>query len=379
LRGAYGTAGLRPPFEAQYETFTLVNGSIGAQNTLGNKQLKPSVNQEAEIGLDVTFLDRWNFTANYARGKSKDLILPVPVSAITGASYQYQNAAEIKTNTVEMTLRGTIVERKNLIWDIGFTFDRNRQVVSKLNRSGYAIVSGGIFRIEEGGTFGTLYGRKWAHSLSDVANQVPAGGKVEDYFVVNNEGYVVRTTQIGTPQEEPVNITDAKGLPVNAVIGNVNPDFNLNFTSNLTVRGVNLYTLFAWQSGGDTYNHTRRYTTASAETDQSEKPYEQRKPERYYAKLKEWNNEYYVEKADFLALRELGLNYDFKNVRISKVQIANIRVGVVGRNLFMLTKYTGYSPETGSNQEGVDSNVLKFDVHSYPVYRTISGNIAITF
>lgn len=379
LRGAYGTAGLRPPFEAQYETFSFVNGSIGAQNTLGNKFLKPSVNQEAEVGLDVRFLNRMNFTATYAKGTSKDLILPVPVSAITGAAYQYQNAASINTSSLEFTLRGTVVENKNLTWDVGFTFDRNRQKVSKLNRAGYAIVSGGIFRIEEGVTFGTLYGRKWAHSLNDVLNQVPAGGKVEDYFVVNNEGYVVRTTEIGTTLEKPVNITNDKGQPVNAVIGNINPNFNLNFTSNLSIKGINLYTLFAWQNGGQTYNHSRRYTTASAETDQSGKPYEQRKPDGYYVKLKEWNSEYYVEDADFLSLREAGLNYDFKNVRISGLNLANVRVGVIGRNLFMLTKYSGYSPETGSNQEGVDSNVLKFDVHSYPTYRTISANIAITF
>lgn len=379
LRGAYGTAGLRPPFEAQYETFTLVNGSIGSQTTLGNKQLKPSVNQEAEVGIDVNFLKRWTFTSTYAKGVSKDLILAVPVSAITGAAYQYQNAAEIETSTLEFTLRGSVLERQGLGWDLGLTFDRNRQTVSKLNRAGYAIVSAGIFRIEEGLPFGTLYGRVWAHSLEDVRNQVPAGQRVEDLFVVNNEGYVVRTTQIGTPQEEPVYIMNDKGQPINTYIGNVNPDFNLNLTSNLTVKGLNLYTLFSWQKGGQIYNHTRRYTTASSEVDQSGKPYEQRKPDRYYVKLKEWNNEYFVEDADFLALREAALNYDFRNVKVSKFQLANVRVGVVARNLFMLTRYTGYSPETGSNQEGVDSNILKFDVHSYPTYRTISGNIAITF
>lgn len=378
LRAAYGTAGLRPPFEAQYETFNLVNGSIGSQTTLGNKNLKPSVNEEAEVGLDIRFLKKWNFTATYANGVSRDLVLPVPVSAITGAAYQFQNAAEIKTSTIEFTLRGTVIEKKDLTWDVGFTFDRNRQKVSKLNRAGYAIVSAGIFRIEEGLTFGTLYGRKWAHSLQDVQNQVPKDGKVEDYFVLNNEGYVVRTHQIGTPQEEPVYITNDKGQPINAPIGNVNPNFNLNFTTNLMVKGFNIYALMTWQNGGQTYNHSRRYTTASAETDQSGKPYEQRKPERYYVKLREWNNEYYVEDADFLSLRELGVNYDFKNVRFSGLSIDNIRIGFVARNVFMLTKYSGYSPETGSNQEGVDSNILKFDVHTYPVYRTFSGNIAIT-
>jgi hypothetical protein len=272
-----------------------------------------------------------------------------------------------------------LIQTEKLNWDLGFVFDRNRQKVSKLNRSGYAIVSAGIFRIEEGLTFGTLYGRKWARTLNDVANQVPDGQQVTDLFVVNNEGYVVRKTEIGTPDEQPVYITDSKAVPINTYIGNVNPNFNLNFSSNLTIYGINLYTLIGWQNGGQTYNHSRRYTTASAELDQSGKPYNQRKPERYYVKFKEWNNEYFVEDADYLTLREIGLNYDFKNIKVGNLQIANIRVGVVGRNLFMLTKYTGFSPETGSNQEGLDANILKFDVHSYPVYRTLSGNIAISF
>lgn len=378
LRAAYGTSGLRPPFEAQYETFSFVNGAIGAQSTLGNKNLKPSINQEAEIGMDISFLKRFSFTVNYARGASKDLILPVPVSAITGASTQYQNAAEIETSALEFILRGTVVETKNTSWDLGFTFDRGRQKVTKLNRSGYAIVSAGIFRIEEGLTFGTLYGRVWARTLADVANQVPAGSNVNDLFVVNNEGYIVRKAQIGTPEEEPVYIMTDKGVPVNRYIGNVNPNFNLNMSSNLTWKGINLFALFSWQNGGQTYNHTRRYTTASAEVDQSGKPYNERKPERYYTKLKEWNNEYFVEDADFLALRELGLNYDFRDLHIGTLTLQNVRVGLVARNVFMLTRYTGFSPETGSNQEGLDSNILKFDVHSYPTFRTISGNIAIT-
>lgn len=379
LRGAYGTSGLRPPFEAQYETFSFVNGSIGAQSTLGNKSLRPSVNQEAEIGMDIAFAKRFQFTVNYARGTSKDLILPVPVSAITGASLQYQNAAEIKTSALEFILRGTVVETKNTIWDASITFDRNRQTVSKLNRSGYAIVSAGIFRIEEGLTFGTLYGRVWARTLEDVANQVPAGTNAADVFVVNNEGYIVRRAQIGTPEEEPVYIMTDKGVPVNRYIGNVNPNFNMNFSNNVTYKGFNLFALLSWQNGGQTYNHTRRYTTASEEVDQSGKPYHQRKPERYYTKFKEWNNEFFVEDADFLALRELGLNYDFKGWKIGALQLQNVRVGLVARNVLMLTKYTGYSPETGSNQDGVDANTLKFDVHSYPMFRTISGNIAITF
>ena len=37
LRASYGVAGLRPPFDAQYEVFSLVNGVPGNMETLGNK------------------------------------------------------------------------------------------------------------------------------------------------------------------------------------------------------------------------------------------------------------------------------------------------------------------------------------------------------
>src|SRR5207245_5032835 len=80
LRGGYGTAGLRPIFSAQYETFT-VSGGVPEKFTLGNRKLKPARSGELEVGANVDFLGRFTLEYSYSRKETKDQILLVPLSA----------------------------------------------------------------------------------------------------------------------------------------------------------------------------------------------------------------------------------------------------------------------------------------------------------
>jgi hypothetical protein len=55
LRYSVGTAGGRPAFAAQYETFTVTGGTVAPQN-LGNRSLRPEYTTEHEAGVDLGFL-----------------------------------------------------------------------------------------------------------------------------------------------------------------------------------------------------------------------------------------------------------------------------------------------------------------------------------
>jgi len=383
VRASYGVAGLRPPFESQYETVGLSDGTITSPVAIGNADLKPSFAKETELGLDASFLNRFSFTFNYAHSFNTDQILEVPVSATTGFATQWQNAGKLESHALEASLKANLINSSDWNWDITLLWDRITQKVVELNRPGYAIISGGIFRIEEGQDFGTLYGHKWATSLEEVANQVPEGMAVEDYFTINNQGFVVRTTTIGTVDEEPIKIKDDNGNDKEMVIGSVIPDFNMNLSSFLTYKNLELYMLWGYQQGGETYNHMRRYMMingVSSELDQTGKPDNEVKSAKYFDRLTSWNNSHFVEDASYVKLRELSLNYSLKeNILKGFLGIERIRLGIVGRNLLTLTKYSGFDPETGKSEEGVDSNVLKFDLSSYPNYATVSGTIQITF
>src|SRR5205823_4482690 len=93
LRASYGTAGLRPSFSAQYETFANVGGKL-TKVTLGNTALKPAHSGELELGANVDFLSRFSLDYSYSRKNTTDQIILVPLSAAAGYRYQWQNRSE---------------------------------------------------------------------------------------------------------------------------------------------------------------------------------------------------------------------------------------------------------------------------------------------
>jgi outer membrane receptor protein involved in Fe transport len=60
IRAAYGTAGIRPGFDWQYQIFSLSQG-IATKSQNGNTALKPSKTTEAEVGLNIEFLKKFTF------------------------------------------------------------------------------------------------------------------------------------------------------------------------------------------------------------------------------------------------------------------------------------------------------------------------------
>lgn len=386
LRASYGVAGLRPPFEAQYEVFALQNGVPGNMETLGNKDLKPAFSKETEIGTDIRFLDRFNFSVNYSIANNTDQILKVPVTPLTGAAFQWQNAGTIQTRVWEASFSADVLNSKDWNWNVGLTFDKVKQKITKLNCTPY-MLDGTRFRIEEGIDFGVLYLDKFARSLDDVANQVPAGRTVNEVFAVNNQGFVVKRNQIGTVDETPVKIKDDQGNIVALPTRSMTPDFNLNLNTTLSYKGFTLYMLWGYQNGGAIYNHSVRYTTEPKLFDQAGKSWNEIKAAPYYSNggqeigLLGWDNDVLIFDATFLKLRELSLSYDFK-IKALQPFVKNMRVSVIGRNLLTFTKYPGYDPEgvTADTSKGVDSNAFRMESNEqYPLYRTVTGSIAFTF
>lgn len=386
LRASYGVAGLRPPFEAQYEVFALQNGVPGNMETLGNRNLKPAFSKETEIGTDIRFLDRFNFSVNYSIANNTDQILKVPVTPLTGAAFQWQNAGTIQTKVWEASFGADVISTKDWNWNLGLTFDKVKQKITKLNCTPY-MLDGTRFRIEEGIDFGVLYLDKFARSLDEVSNQVPAGRNAEELFALNNQGFVVRRDQIGTIDETPVKVKDDAGNIVALPTKSMTPNFNLNLNTTLTYKGFTFYMLWGYQNGGSIYNHSVRYTTEPKLFDQAGKPWNEVKAASYYSNggqqvgLLGWDNDVLVFDASFLKLREVSLSYDFK-IKALKPFVKNMRVSLIGRNLLTFTKYPGYDPEgvSADKSKGVDSNSFRLESNEqYPLYRTVTGSVAFTF
>lgn len=425
LRGSVGTAGGRPQFEAQYEVFSLSNGTI-SKATLGNKFLKPELSTEVELGLEMSFLDRFFLEAVYADSEVKDQLLQVPLAGYFGFSSQWQNAGTLTSNTVELSLNANLFRSRDVSWDLGVTFDRTRQEITRFDANPFRGGPRTAFFFRSGEILGAMYGFHW---LSDPS-ELPEGANPAAWDV-NDDGYLVPvgvgntfrdgftgncglTDENGNPIQGcwgalvdtdgdgegdspfglPVKFEtlDENGNPTQFVqIGDVLPDFNLGFNTTFRYKGLTAYMLWNAQIGGDVYNFTKQWSYRdgrSRDQDQSEKPDDLKKPINYYEVLYDATaiNDHFIEDGTYLKLREVSLGYTFSRQVLQRYfgnALNQVSISLIGRNLLTISDYSGFDPEVGTTSGGAgvggDASLYRVDNFGYPLFRSLTGKLEIQF
>lgn len=405
LRASVGTSGIRPAFEQRFETFELING-VTTKNTLGNAFLKPALSRETEIGLDMRFFKAFELEFNYSQILTEDQVLLVPLTGAAGFSGQWRNAGTIDARVYEAGLNTDFKRLFNIKipdfrWNVYTTFSRVEQTISRLEVPAYVTGPGfqqsSIFLIEEGQAFGTMVGEVFATDLSQLNGQ--EGIDPADY-TLNAAGYVVRQNQLGTPAERPYKLLDERGNPLVQPIGNINPDFRMGFAHFLGYKGFQIYTLFDWKKGGDIYNMTKQWLYRDAR--HGEVSAYPNIAGGFFGNDGLYNaqvaNNHFVEDGSFFMLREATISYTFERGSIGNF-FENLRLSLIGRNLFTITKYTGFHPDVTSaprdeNQltnrfanargsdartPGGDPSVFLLDAFNYPLARTLTFSLQVTF
>ena len=403
-RYAVGTAGGRPGFDYQYETWE-VDGSSGTveKDRLGNPNLKPEFTVEHEAGLDMIFANKYQLELTYAKQRTTDNIISMTTAGLTGYATQWQNSGTIEGTTYEATFQAQLVNRRNFNWNTTVVWDRTKSEITEWNRACIG-ASNTLGEICAGRTRGEMLGYAFLKSKSDLPAHLQP---FADQFDVNDDGYLVwvgqgNTWRDGFAKNLWRTTTSLPGYPValqwghpvlrqnslgfldsKVKIGHSNPDFQLGWLNNINYRGLALHTQFHAQIGGETYNNTRRalYTIyRHDDQDQTGKPQETQKPVDYYstglASGTWFVNQEFVEDASYLKLRAVSLQYRFNRDQLSKVGLgklaSNLALGVIGRNIFTLTPYTGMDPEVG----GV---FFRVDQWYYPPPRTLTFSAEVTF
>ena len=402
LRVSRGTAGGRPNFAAQYETYTLGAGGVLTPATLGNRDLRPETTTETEAGVDLQLFRRIGVTVNYAFSQTEDQILPVPLPAATGFERQWQNAGTLDNKTWELSINLPIIQSRDISWSMRGTYERTRTCISHLNvlpfNQGTPLQgTGSMFRIQEGCSrgerFGTFYGRKFMTSCSELPTAyVDAcvqdvnyrGGDATKSFQRNDDGYIV---YVGAGNSWRDGITKnlwQTSLPGAAAqfrqdvnwgmlivrrdetgndqfpLGHALPDFRYSISQDFRWKRVSLYALLDASIGQDVWNQGRHWSYLdfnSRDQDQRGKSVEAAKPIGYYYRAAPPTsaqgvggfydilapNSRFVEDASYAKLRELSLSY-----RLGPIGgVGDWDVTLIGRNLFTITSYQGFDPEVG--------------------------------
>ena len=381
LRAAYAEVGrdarpyaYRPSLEFKPTSY----GGYGYGFTGPNLKLKPEFARSYEVGTELSFLNgRLGFDATVYRKQTKDQIVnDIRGSYGTGFILFNLNGAVTRNTGVELTLRGTPLQRTDFTWDVVANFDRHRgRVISLPNELPESYVSD-----------------TWLYY--NVRNGTQPGLSTESltglFYLRNNQGKILIDPTTGLPLRS--------GAFIDAGYDRT-PDFLMGITNTFRYKRFSLDFLVDIRRGGDVFNATEHYLTArglSPRTLDRTQPRiidgvlrdgKENSPNptvntivvvpaiqtTYYTSMSE---ELFIEKdINWLRVRDVTLSYDLPQ-RFAK----NARMFVTGTDLFLWTNYTGLDPIVNGNSAAVGgSGGVGIDYGNFPIPRAISFGVRMGF
>jgi TonB-linked SusC/RagA family outer membrane protein len=421
LRAAYGETGREPPV---YATITALSstslfgsgfgdvigsrqsgqGGLVTGSSLGNNNLRPERDREAEAGADLGFFNqRSDLTFTYYNRRSTDVILSVPVNAAqTGASSQLANAGTVTNKGVELALNMRPYLTTNNEWSVGLQWARNQGRVVSLgpgvqfipyNNEGF---TGSIGSSTVGYAPGVVRGLDFARCGYGEMIDLTGSGTLD-----NIDALCGPNAKKGALFLQNVN---GRGLPVvdpdETVIADPNPKWTGSVNSTLRFGRIELSTLFDIRHGGQMWDGTRsalyRFGThkdtdirgqvgtfgKNWETDVYPDVAGPGAGLPAFSNITQWQNWFtgpggaagdaqaqFVESTSFVKWRELSLSYRLDQPSIiGRLGLSSALIRIAGRNLHTWTKYRGLDPE--STLGGAEFLTQGIDYFNNPLTRS---------
>ena len=382
IRGNWAKVGKDAPanqFSDNYKQWsTFPDKGFGVNPTISKAiTLEPEMTKSWEIGADLRFFrNRTRLDVAYYNTSVDNQIVTVRVSPASGTILQTRNEGCIENKGLELTLNQDILSTKDFSWTATLNFSYNRGKVVSLPEN-VALIQGGQY----GDIFTVAYVGESTTGLAGIDYERSAAG---DVIIDEN----------GLPKVSPVKQT---------YIGNREPDCLLGLGSTFTWKDLSLSFLLDGRIGGDVANITGRSLYSNGQNALLV-PYRNRKvvfkgvvdngdgtyrPNTTPVILDQttFNNYIYnvssnfIEDGSYLRMSYVTLAYDFSNLmkRLgSSNPIKGLKRSLTGRNLFLLTKYTGADPQVmPSASNGTGS--MGIDNYSVPSLRSFNFNVNVTF
>tara|TARA_R110001583_G_scaffold34847_5_gene116618 strand:+ start:2041 stop:5172 length:3132 start_codon:yes stop_codon:yes gene_type:complete len=364
--GALNPYELVPTYELSTETW---GGNTVAflPGTLNNPTIKAETTTGTEFGLDLRlFNSKVRFNATYYDQTSKDLVVPVQVTAASGYTSAVSNVGEMNNKGIELQLGATVVESSDFKFDLDLNFAKNTNEVVSL---------GGLESLVLGGQWSMTLEAREGHEYGDI---------VGTYFDRSPSGDVIYENGL------PKVLSDTK------VLGNITPDWTGGANFTFSYKNLTLNALLDAKIGGDIYTMTNawgRYAGVLAETaygretgvvgdgvmlvDGAYVPNNVSVTAENYNKRAYSNSivESSVFDASYVKLRQVMLTYKLPKKLIEKTLFTNINFSLVGRNLAILYKNVPHiDPESSFSDDNSEQGQ---EFGQLPSARSIGFNIQL--
>ncbi|MGA0920204.1 MAG: SusC/RagA family TonB-linked outer membrane protein [Gemmatimonadaceae bacterium] len=383
LRAGYAEVGkdARPyAYRPSLEFKTTSYGGYGYGFTGPNLDLRPEFARSYEVGAELGFLqDRLGVDVAVYRKQTKDQIVnDIRGSYGTGYILFNLNGAVTRNEGVEVTLRGSPIQRRDFSWDVLMNFDRARGKVIELPNA-----------LPESYVSDTwLYGNVRNGTKPGLSTRSLTGF----FYLRNNEGELLIDPTTGLPLRS--------NLFVDAGYDR-QPDFTVGLTNTFRYKKASLSLLVDIRRGGDVFNATEHFLTTrglSMRTLDRETPRvipgvlrdgkeNTATPTRntivvvpaiqtgFYTGMSE---ELFIEKdINWIRLRDVTFRYELPPALFRSREAS---LFVTGNDLLLITNYSGLDPIVNGNTAAVGgSGAAGVDYGNFPIPRGVNFGLKVAF
>ena len=314
---------------------------------LFNPDIKPESTTSWETGFEaLLFKKRLSLDFTVYQQSTKNQIFELPNDITTGYSRRVVNGGEIENRGIEIAATYSPIKSKDFEWKMIGTWAKNENKVKSLVEGieGDQMIlgqSGTVYQIAKvGGSSTALYGEK---------------------FVRNEAGQIIYDAKTGVPLKN--------GLI--EYVGDATPKWRAGFTNEIKFKTLRFSFTLDGQYGGIVYSQTYHkmmeqgkladslpgredgFIIGDGVVLNSDGTYSPNTTKAdvatYYA---EYNRRANVEsnsfEASYLKLRDVSLTFDFPKRLLSKTGLQALSLTVYGRDLFTISDFPLYDPETAS-------------------------------
>jgi hypothetical protein len=355
LKASYGTVGSQGIGDFSTRELygpTVYNGTGGLVLT----NLETPLTWERKVmfntGIEfTTFNGKLGGVFEFYDNRTKDLFLDRQLSRTSGFQSITNNLGEMQNQGFEISLNAEIVRTKDFSWTIEGNYTHNKNKL--IDQNGQEDNITGLFINRVGQATNSLY-------LVRYAGVDPNTGEA---LYWEKDGKT--TTNVYDPDDR-------------VLVGPIDPPNFGGFGTTLNFKGIALDVLFSYAWGAQSYNNDRLNVENSI---------------YWYSNLaasmlREWQmpgditdipssfndlhaeTTRFVEKNDYLRLRNVMLSYTLPKKYTDKWKMRNVRVFAQGQNLYVWHNFQGYDPEITTGILGGSQ---------YPQLKTVTFGLNVGF
>ncbi len=361
VRISYGTTGNSSINNYLYfgTVGTYENGYGQGQTSWGlsnpaNPDLTWETVKSFDVGLHFKVLNILSGDIDFYKKTTTDMLMNIPWSYTTGFGEGTGNIGSMTNTGVDLSLNADIIRTKDWYWGVRANLNYNKNEITEL-----------------------FNGRDY-YTLGSTGTRYQVGHSAGEYYVVRYVGVDPRDgKQMWLDKND--NITKVFNKERDAVMTgkSLYAPWNGGFGTNLRWKGLGLQLDFVWAAkkymmNNDAYflNNAAQGTSVNQTVDMLDvwtKPGDVTMHPGPSETVQ--FDDRLVEDASFMRLKNLTLTYSLPSKWMKAARLDNVTFHFTGRNLWTVTKYTGFDPEPSTN-------MYQF---AYPNTRQYELGVEVTF